>query len=137
MIMNLETKNVYIERTLEVLLNIGEFLLSTVGVVLMFVLWVVGFFILGMIGLPVMMVVGLLEWILMPIPYYIATGLHYYEQRDSLLTMYFDFIDNMEQMATFYGWDEFQKEKERKLQRLKERLDKGYKLDDEKRKKNE
>ena len=43
----------------------------------------------------------------------------------------------MEQMATFYGWDEFQKEKERKLQRLKERLDKGYKLDDEKRKKND
>lgn len=38
----------------------------------------------------------------------------------------------MEQMALFFGWDEFQKEKEHKLQRLKERLDKGYKLDDAK-----
>lgn len=35
----------------------------------------------------------------------------------------------MEQMATLFGWDEFQKEKERKLERLKERLNNGYTLD--------
>ena len=29
----------------------------------------------------------------------------------------------MEQMAEFFGWDEFQNEKERKLERLKQRLD--------------
>jgi hypothetical protein len=38
----------------------------------------------------------------------------------------------MEQMAAFFGWEEFKKEKERKLERLKERLDKGYKLNEEK-----
>ena len=38
----------------------------------------------------------------------------------------------MEQMAAFFGWEEFKKEKERKLERLKERLNKGYKLDEEK-----
>lgn len=31
----------------------------------------------------------------------------------------------VEQMAFFYGWDEFQSEKDRKLERLKERLEKG------------
>lgn len=31
----------------------------------------------------------------------------------------------VEQMAFFYGWDEFQSEKDRKLERLKERLKKG------------
>ena len=41
----------------------------------------------------------------------------------------------MEQMAVFFGWEEFQKEKERKLERLKERLNKGYTLDDAKKKK--
>lgn len=41
----------------------------------------------------------------------------------------------MEQMAVFFGWEEFQKEKERKLERLKERLNKGYVLDDAKKKK--
>lgn len=41
----------------------------------------------------------------------------------------------MEQMAVFFGWERFQKEKERKLERLKERLNKGYTLDDEKKKK--
>lgn len=41
----------------------------------------------------------------------------------------------MEQMATFFGWEEFKKEKERKLERLKERLNNGYKLDEEKEKK--
>ena len=34
----------------------------------------------------------------------------------------------MEQMAVAFGWDEFQEEKERKLQRLKERLSAKYKL---------
>ena len=34
----------------------------------------------------------------------------------------------MEQMAVAFGWDEFQEEKERKLQRLKERLLAKYKL---------
>lgn len=38
----------------------------------------------------------------------------------------------MEQMATFFGWDAFQEEKERKLQRLKERLDSSYKLSESK-----
>lgn len=34
----------------------------------------------------------------------------------------------MEQMATIFGWEDFEKEKERKLQRLKERLDNHYNL---------
>lgn len=34
----------------------------------------------------------------------------------------------MEQMAVVFGWDEFQAEKERKLQRLKKRLEDGFKL---------
>lgn len=34
----------------------------------------------------------------------------------------------MEQMAVIFGWDEFQAEKERKLQRLKQRIEDGYKL---------
>jgi NTP pyrophosphatase (non-canonical NTP hydrolase) len=38
----------------------------------------------------------------------------------------------MEQMACFFGWEDFQKEKERKLERLKKWLDKGYKLNEEK-----
>lgn len=38
----------------------------------------------------------------------------------------------MEQMATLFGWDAFQEEKERKLQRLKERLDSSYKLSESK-----
>ena len=42
----------------------------------------------------------------------------------------------MEQMGVFFGWDEFLKEKERKLERLKDRLDKNYKLDDAKNNKN-
>lgn len=41
----------------------------------------------------------------------------------------------MEQMATLFGWDDFQEEKERKLERLKERLDSGYTMDEEKKKK--
>lgn len=41
----------------------------------------------------------------------------------------------MEQMAVFFGWDEFQKEKQRKLERLRERLNKKYTLDDAKKKK--
>lgn len=35
----------------------------------------------------------------------------------------------MEQMATLFGWENFQNEKERKLERLKERLNSGYTLD--------
>lgn len=38
----------------------------------------------------------------------------------------------MEQMAVFFGWDEFKAEKERKLERLRDRLNKGYKLDEAK-----
>ena len=38
----------------------------------------------------------------------------------------------MEQMAVFFGWDEFQKEKQRKLERLKDRLDKICKLNEKK-----
>ncbi len=34
----------------------------------------------------------------------------------------------MEQMAVIYGYDQFVKEKEYKLQRLKKRLESGYKL---------
>lgn len=37
----------------------------------------------------------------------------------------------MEQMGVFFGWDEFLKEKERKLERLRDRLDKSYKLNEE------
>lgn len=52
--------------------------------------------------------------------------------KDEVITELADVCIIMEQMATFFGWEEFKKEKERKLERLKERLDKGYKLDEEK-----
>lgn len=38
----------------------------------------------------------------------------------------------MEQMAVFFGWEEFQKEKEHKLERLKNRLDNSQKISEEK-----
>ena len=38
----------------------------------------------------------------------------------------------VEQMAIVFGLDDFKKEKERKLERLKERLDKSFKLREEK-----
>lgn len=38
----------------------------------------------------------------------------------------------MEQMATLFGWENFQNEKERKLERLKERLNSWYTLDEHK-----
>ena len=43
----------------------------------------------------------------------------------------------MEQMGVFFGWDEFKAEKERKLERLRDRLNKGYKLDEAKNKSHE
>lgn len=52
--------------------------------------------------------------------------------KDDVITELADVCIIMEQMATFFGWEEFKKEKERKLERLRERLDNGYKLDEEK-----
>lgn len=52
--------------------------------------------------------------------------------KDEVITELADVCIIMEQMATFFGWEEFKKEKERKLERLKERLNNGYKLDEEK-----
>jgi len=54
---------------------------------------------------------------------------------DEVITELADVWILMEQMAVFFGWDRFQNEKERKLARLKERLNKGYTLDDAKKKK--
>lgn len=54
---------------------------------------------------------------------------------DEVITELVDVWILMEQMAVFFGWNKFQKEKERKLERLKERLNKGYTLDDSKKKK--
>lgn len=55
-------------------------------------------------------------------------------KEDEVITELVDVWILMEQMAVFFGWDEFQKEKERKLERLKSRLNKGYTLDEEKKK---
>lgn len=55
--------------------------------------------------------------------------------KDEVITELADVCIIMEQMAAFFGWEEFKKEKERKLERLRERLNNGYKLDEEKEKK--
>lgn len=55
--------------------------------------------------------------------------------RNDIITELADVWIMMEQMATFFGWEKFKEEKERKLERLRERLDNGYKLDEEKEKK--
>jgi len=44
---------------------------------------------------------------------------------DELITELADVSIMVEQMALYYGWDEFQQEKERKLNRLQQRLS-GY-----------
>ena len=47
---------------------------------------------------------------------------------DDVITELVDVSILMEQMAVVFGMDKFKNEKERKLLRLKERLDKNYKL---------
>ena len=44
-------------------------------------------------------------------------------EKDDVITELADVCIIMEQMACFFGWEEFKKEKERKLERLRERLD--------------
>lgn len=52
--------------------------------------------------------------------------------KEDVITELADVWIMTEQMATFFGWEKFKEEKERKLERLKERLNNGYKLDEEK-----
>ena len=44
--------------------------------------------------------------------------------KDEIITELVDVSIMMEQMAVYFGWNEFKTEKERKLNRLKERLEK-------------
>lgn len=91
-----ESSNVYWDRTLDVLLDIGEFLVTVIGTILLFVACIVGVAVLVMIGFPIVIALSLLEWVLVPIPYYILTGNHYYDINDSLVTRYIDFIDGLD-----------------------------------------
>lgn len=52
--------------------------------------------------------------------------------RDDVITELADVSILMEQMAVIFGLEDFKNEKERKLERLKERLENGYKLTKEK-----
>jgi len=52
--------------------------------------------------------------------------------KNEVITELVDVWILMEQMGVFFGWDEFLKEKERKLERLRDRLNKDYKLNEEK-----
>lgn len=88
--------NVYVKRTVDVLAKIGTFLLVIIGLALGFVLFIVGFIVLGMIGVPIVLAISLLEFILVPIPFYIITGDHYYDVNSSLITKYVGLIDELE-----------------------------------------
>lgn len=90
-----ESSEVYKDRVIELLLDIAEFLTSILGVILLIIGYIIGFVVLGMIGIPIVLVLSILEFILVPIPYFILTGESYYGVTESLIVKYIDFLDTL------------------------------------------
>lgn len=90
-----ESSEVYKSRLKELLLDIAEFLMCVLGIILIIIGYLIGFIVLGMIGIPIVLVVSILEFILVPIPYFILTGEAYYGVTDSLIAKYIDFLDTL------------------------------------------
>lgn len=84
-----ESSEVYKDRLIELLLDIAEILMGILGIILI----IIGFIVLGMIGIPIVLVLSILEFILVPIPYFILTGESYYGVTESLIAKYIDFLD--------------------------------------------
>lgn len=88
-----ESSDVYKSRALDILSDIGEVVLMIIVCPLALVLYCVAFVLCTMVGLPIFAVLSLLEWIFIPIPYYILTGYRYYNVNESLITKYFEIIE--------------------------------------------
>lgn len=88
-----ESSDVYKSRALDILSDIGEVALLIVGGPVALVVFCVVFILGTMVGLPIFAVLSLLEWIFIPIPYYILTGYRYYNVNESLIKKYVDFIE--------------------------------------------
>ena len=84
-----ESSEVYKSRLIELLLDIAGFFMYILGIILI----IIGIIVLGMIGIPIVLVLSILEFILVPIPYFILTGETYYGVTDSLIAKYIDFLD--------------------------------------------
>ena len=88
-----ESSDVYKSRALDILSDIGEVALMIIGGPLVFVLYFIAFILCTMVGLPIFAVLSLLEWVFIPIPYYILTGYKYYNVNEALITKYVEFIE--------------------------------------------
>jgi len=88
-----ESLDVYKSRALDILSDIGETALLIVGGPLALVVLCVVVILCTMVGFPIFAVLSLLEWIFIPIPYYILTGYRYYNVNESLIAKYAAFIE--------------------------------------------
>lgn len=91
---------IYLDRLLVLLKEAGIFIASALGAILLFALCMVGTT-LYLILFPIVLAATILEYILVPVPYFIITGDRFFDKYSSLIGMYIDLLDDIEEEIFF------------------------------------
>lgn len=91
---------IYLDRLLVLLKEAGIYIASALGVILLLALCMLCTT-LYLILFPIVLAATLLEYILVPVPYFIITGDRFFDKYNSLTGMYIDLLDDIEEYFFF------------------------------------
>lgn len=84
--------NIYLDRLWFLIKELFTKIASVVGGIL-FMIFIWALAVLWAFGIPIAFAFTIIEWIVVPVPYFVCTGLKYYDDHKSLISKYLELVD--------------------------------------------